>query len=216
MPNGQVVVLAADTGQAYRLDVNAQTWTAIGSPSSIRNGSADMYAPGKILYTGGADISNVSNPAQKGAQVLDMTAASPSWQSVSPMAYPRYEHTMVDLPDGTVFAMGGAAVASQTTANDTLPTEIWDPGTSTFTTMASQAEGRIYHSTSVLMPDGRCSSPAVAATTVPLITCRRSISHLPTSSRGRGRPSPGRRQAEPTGRPSRCKHPMRQASRRYR
>jgi hypothetical protein len=153
-PSGKVLVIAGKAAQSFLLDVNAQTWGPVGG-TTLANGSAAMYLPGKILYTGGGDISSTSNPAQTSAQVLDATAASPAWQSVSAMAFPRYEHSLVNLPDGTVFIMGGATTTSQTTTSDTLQTEIWNPATMAFTTTASQAEGRIYHSTASLMPDGR-------------------------------------------------------------
>src|SRR5262249_10333236 len=36
-----------------------------------------------------------------------------------------------------------------------LPAELWNPTTKTWTTMASEARAREYHSTAMLLPDGR-------------------------------------------------------------
>lgn len=155
LPSGNVLVVAADTGQAYELNVATQAWTAVGAASSVTNGSADMYRPGQVLFSGGGNIAVDTNPARQNAQTLDATAAAPSWVTTGSMLSPRYEHTMVNLPDGTVFAMGGAAVTSQQTTNDTLTSEIWNPAAGAFTVMSPQAEGRIYHSTAALLPDGR-------------------------------------------------------------
>jgi len=154
LPSGKVLVIAPSTGGTFLLDVNAPTWTSLGA-SSVINGSAAMYAPGKILYSGGGDASSGTNPAAANAQILDTTVASPAWAAAHSMSAARYEQTMVDLPDGNVFAMGGAGVTSQTTSNDVLSTETWNPLTNTWTALPAQAEGRIYHSTAVLQPDGR-------------------------------------------------------------
>ena len=40
-------------------------------------------------------------------------------------------------------------------ATAVLPAEIWNPETETWTTVAAQANGRGYHSTALLLPDGR-------------------------------------------------------------
>src|SRR4051812_46790976 len=85
-----------------------------------------------------------------------MTAASPQFIATSSMGSPRYNHTMVVLPDGKVLAVGGASITSQTTTtNVTLTTEEWDPATGNWTQLPNMAEARIYHSTAILMPDGR-------------------------------------------------------------
>ena len=36
-----------------------------------------------------------------------------------------------------------------------LPAEIWNPDTETWTTVDSLQNGRLYHSTALLLPDGR-------------------------------------------------------------
>jgi hypothetical protein len=155
MPDGRVLVVAGSTGKAFIMDVNAQTWTAVPGSAGHVNGSAAFYAPGKILYTGGGNTTSESNPAFTAASVLDATVANPVWRSISPMAKTRYMHSTTVLPDGNAFISGGANVASQETTNQQLVDELWNPTTEAFTQVPPMIDGRIYHSTTLLMPDGR-------------------------------------------------------------
>jgi hypothetical protein len=117
-----------------------------------------MYLPGKILKAG-----HWSNPndhpvttSVATAYTLDMTAPTPLWQQVASMAYPRTYASSVALPDGTVLvAGGGASSAPADTANAVLPVEVWSPVTLSWTTLASMASPRLYHSEAILLPDAR-------------------------------------------------------------
>ena len=160
MPNGKLYVVSATLGLSRILDLNAPSWTA-GSPLNTNLGSVAMYQPGKFLYTGGGDIPGSGQPSNSLASVVDMnqpSPPSPAWRAVSPMANARYKHNLVVMPDGKVMAIGGAPIVSRTTATGTLPSEIWDPVTETWVTVASIAESRNYHSIALLLPDGRILS----------------------------------------------------------
>ena len=72
------------------------------------------------------------------------------------MKYRRSYHTLTVLPDGKVLATGGqngTDGVDETTG--VLPAEMWDPDTNTWTTMASSRRPRLYHSSALLLPDGR-------------------------------------------------------------
>jgi hypothetical protein len=62
----------------------------------------------------------------------------------------------VMLADGTVLAVGGGAEA--TYVGPVFASELFDPVSETWTTMASQTASRMYHSTAILLPDGRVLS----------------------------------------------------------
>ncbi|MDX1934419.1 MAG: galactose oxidase-like domain-containing protein, partial [Capsulimonadales bacterium] len=63
------------------------------------------------------------------------------------------------LPDGLIFVTGGVRGAGfNDMTTPVLSSEVWDPVTEQFTTWASMAVGRWYHSTVVLLPDGRLLS----------------------------------------------------------
>ena len=72
------------------------------------------------------------------------------------MAFGRYNHNLTPLPDGSVLAVGGSNIISEKVkvSNAVLPAELWDPVAQKWTTMASLTDPRMYHSTSVLLPDG--------------------------------------------------------------
>ena len=153
-PNGKVFTIGPSEDVSYFLDVNAKTWTPVGS-SGVVNGSSVMYRPGKILYSGGAPSVTTTTTAQAGTSVIDLTAASPAWRSAAPMNTARVYHTLTMLADGRVLAVGGESTSDQTQATTgVLSAEVWDPTSETWSTVASMSAARNYHSTAVLMPDG--------------------------------------------------------------
>jgi hypothetical protein len=115
-----------------------------------------MYLPGKVLYSGGGVNINASGPSFATTSVIDLTAANPAWQQITPMHNNRVYHTLTMLPDGKVLAVGGSADTDQAVVTSgVLQTETWDPATQAWTVGASMAAARNYHSTALLMPDGR-------------------------------------------------------------
>jgi hypothetical protein len=115
-----------------------------------------MYRPGRILATGGGNVAN--GPSDTRASVIDFNDAQPTWREIAPMAFPRYDHNLVVLADGSVLAVGGATTVSQTALTGTLAAELWNPDSETWQTMASMNDPRMYHSIAMLLPDGRVLS----------------------------------------------------------
>jgi galactose oxidase len=77
-------------------------------------------------------------------------------RKVAPMATARAFHNSVVLPDGKVAVFGGENYPVPFSDNTAvLSAELWDPATETFSTLASAAIPRTYHSVALLMPDGR-------------------------------------------------------------
>jgi chitodextrinase len=124
--------------------------------------SAVMYLPDKIMKAGSwadPDFNDSMAPgytASGQTAVLDMTQASPAWKSTAPMNYGRAYENLTLLPDGTVLASGGESYSDGINlSKGVLPAEIWNPTTQAWTTVASLSTPREYHSTAVLLPDGR-------------------------------------------------------------
>ena len=60
------------------------------------------------------------------------------------------------LPDGTVLVVGGGQ--SGLYKQPVRTAELFDPESETWTSMATQTAPRAYHSTAILLPDGRILS----------------------------------------------------------
>ena len=72
------------------------------------------------------------------------------------MAFPRAYHYLTLLPDGSVLATGGGRVTDVFNLGAAvLPAELWSPVTEQWTTLASMVTPRLYHSTALLLPDGK-------------------------------------------------------------
>ena len=156
IPNGNVLTIGPSEDVTYEMNVDNQTWTPVGGQSGVVNGSSIQYLPGKILYSGGASSVIDTAPAAATTAVLDTNAANPVWRQTAPMLFPRVYHTLTMLANGQVLAVGGESTSDQSVATTgVLPTEIWDPTSETWSAAAPIAAARNYHSTAVLMPDGR-------------------------------------------------------------
>ena len=107
-----------------------------------------MLRPGVVLRAGGGD------PALGHVSMVDMNGASPSWRAVAPLNFPRRRMNLTILADGTAIALGGTR-SGDDESQAVLDSEIWNPTTETWTTVAPMAEARMYHSSAVLLDDGR-------------------------------------------------------------
>lgn len=154
-PNGQVFISGPSSDTRYLDTSGTGAWRFVAKhvyTGGRKSGSSVMYDDGKVLVMGGGLPTNT-------AEIIDLNASSPVWQSVTSMAYARSQMNATLLPDGKVLVTGGS---SSTAYNDAtlavLPAEMWDPATKSFSTMASMHVPRMYHSTAVLLPDARVLS----------------------------------------------------------
>lgn len=77
------------------------------------------------------------------------------------MNFQRRQHNLTVLADGSVLATGGYENSSEeffdlTTA--VFAAELWDPATEQWDILAEMTVARMYHSTALLLPDGRVLS----------------------------------------------------------
>jgi Domain of unknown function (DUF1929)/Bacterial Ig domain/Glyoxal oxidase N-terminus/Kelch motif len=137
------------------LDLNTQSWTTI-DPTIVDGGSTVMYQPGKIMKAGSASDSQNSGASSKTTFTIDTTQSNPAWVQTPSMSYPRTFFNLVTLPDDSVLAVGGETDKNGgNIANAVYAAELWSPQTHVWTTMASMHTPREYHSTALLLPDGR-------------------------------------------------------------
>lgn len=158
LPDGRVLEAGSVSGTAVSevLDLNQMQWSVV-DPNVVDGHSAVMYQPGKIMKSGTGSVPGMGNvPAQPVTFVLDMTQSTPQWIQTASMNFPRAYHTLTVLPDGNVLATGGeTTLDGENYANAVLQAELWSPTAQTWTTMAPEQVGRLYHSTAVLLLDGR-------------------------------------------------------------
>jgi hypothetical protein len=156
LPSGEIFTIGPSEDVSYELNVAKETWTATGGSSGITNGSSVMYRPGKILYSGGAPSVIKTTNASATTAVIDLTSPTPKWRTTAPMHQARIYHTLTMLANGEVLATGGEPTSDQEiVTSGVLPTEIWNPATEQWSQGAPIAAARNYHSTAMLMADGR-------------------------------------------------------------
>lgn len=163
-PNGKVFLAGWNPDTRYLDPSGTGAWAFVANSSQWRNyGSAVMYDVGKIMIVGGGG-DQVGGPAPTNtAEIIDLNAATPAWHFAASMANHRRQANATVLPDGTVLETGGAFAGSSTDGNlafdnwqaPVYAAEDWNPATNTWTTWASAAKYRGYHSFALLLPDGR-------------------------------------------------------------
>ena len=154
MPNGKII--KSGTGRMSRyFDPQTNQWSDI-SPMLYGNRTqgASVLLPGldKVMMIGGRS----GTTATETVEILDTSAAQPQWRYTAPMNFPRIHPNAVTLPDGQVLVVGGGAAGKYD--GPVRAAELYDPTTETWTVMDSQLAGRMYHSTALLLPDGRVLS----------------------------------------------------------
>ncbi len=108
----------------------------------------------KVLITGGGNI-NTAVPAISLTDIIDLKAATPAYTPGPDMPGmgKMYDNATI-LPDRTVLVSNGAQLNRNASTN-ILTAAVYDPATNAWTSVAADPVGRNYHSTAVLLPDGR-------------------------------------------------------------
>jgi hypothetical protein len=123
-------------------------------------GSHALYDVGKILVAGGGPAPGSSGPSSKTARTIDINGATPQVSATSPMAFGRRQFNLTVLADGEVLATGGNSTGVHLIDMNggVYNAELWNPATGQWKTLAAEQVTRQYHSTALLLPDGRVLS----------------------------------------------------------
>jgi hypothetical protein len=160
---GRLFTPSAENDVAHYLDLPAPggtstPWVPLSNGAvGFAPQSGVLFGPNKVMVGGGRgsggavgttltrDVSNLSNP----------------WVTSAAMT-PRYFHNLVLLPGGKVVVVGGNGTTNQNNDAPIYHPQIWDPagngGLGTWTApgdLPSSTKLRGYHSTALLLPDGR-------------------------------------------------------------
>ena len=157
-PDGRVFKAGPDRDSWFLDTAGTGQWTR--GPDMNWNGGGNgfrgysstvMFDEGQIMTVGGGE-----QPPTATAEVINLNDANPQWQYVAPMNHARRHLVATLLADGTVLVTGGTASPGFNNGADSVRiAEIWDPATNVWSEMAPQTNSRVYHSTAVLLPDGR-------------------------------------------------------------
>jgi hypothetical protein len=152
-PNGRVFFA---TSTSRYLDTSGSgSWTTVGNTlfaGRDNYGSACMDHAGKVYWFGGGD------PPTATVEMIDLNASSPAWTSRASMPQPRRQNNATILPDGRVLVTGGSSSADFNTEDGPKPAIVYDPVANSWATWATESDYRGYHSTALLLPDGRVLS----------------------------------------------------------
>ncbi len=158
-PDGRVFMAGPEVRGQWLNTAGAGSWTAGQNRFNLISrdyGSAVMYDAGKILIVGGG-----INPTAT-AEVIDLNGGTLApWRNVGSMAVKRRQLNATLLADGTVLATGGSNASGfnvYPTDDRVLDAEIWNPVTEQWTQLGRMSHQRLYHSTAMLLPDGRVLS----------------------------------------------------------
>jgi hypothetical protein len=187
MPSGRGLIAGPFTIDSWWLNppgsnTAAVSWTDVPNSARSRVWGTAVMVPGgtdgshEVVQLGGSDRPANDLIAVKSATLFDEREASPAWHTKNPgdqfaLNVPRSHANTVLLPDGTMVEVGGGwgskavvdsgdngAPGQWAAESAQLNVELWDPKTRMWRLGPAQREYRTYHSTAVLLPDGRVVS----------------------------------------------------------
>lgn len=145
-PNG-LLFLPTIWGGTYYLDPTG-TGTLQSTPLTLPEGdpylTSVMYAPGKIL----------AFRKLNRAYMIDLNGSKPTAKWTWGVGQDRYHGSATVMADGKVFVSGGSMV-SNVAWGVAYSAKIWNPANASWSGAATAKQMRLYHSISLLLPDGR-------------------------------------------------------------
>jgi len=159
-PNGEVFHAGPSAQMHWITTTGAGTITSAGNRGDdpyAMTGDAQLYDVGLIMKTGGSPAYQDAN-AEANTYIININngTAGVTVTKVAPMAYPRAFANGVVLPNGEVVIIGGQTYPVPfSDATAVLIPEIWNPVTQVFRQLQPMQTPRVYHSTGILLSDGR-------------------------------------------------------------
>jgi Domain of unknown function (DUF1929) len=171
----RVLVAGPGTGDAHLLHAENWSWRTIPGPRLSRFWGTAVMEPGgpggpaRITLVGGSDVEVDPDSPDPTAtsEYLDLndpgwaTPAGPTWHEGPSLDHARSHFNTVLLPDGSKLSSGGGlgqAPDGNLYAGPVYEAELYDPEAGDWREVAKEDDARTYHSTAVLLPDGRVLS----------------------------------------------------------
>jgi hypothetical protein len=155
LPNGKVLELTSRS--ASLLDTTTWIWTNLPKPITKHySGEGAFLLPGTTTGSTTAAIFGGDKASTAVSGMESYNATTNTWTRLASMPQPRAHMTPILLPDGSTLALAGNQIGNFDGAVYT--TLRYVPGASSWQTLAAQSVRRGYHSSGVLLPDGRVFS----------------------------------------------------------
>jgi Malectin domain/Domain of unknown function (DUF1929)/PKD domain len=158
LPNGNVFYSGWTTQSRYFF-TSTNTWSGTiattnyggnrtyGSSVLLPLTPANGYAPKVMIFGGG-------NPATATTEIIDLSVPSPAWVDGPPMSNPRVEMNATMLPNGNIVTLGGSLNDEDVTTASFAADLFETSGPITVGPAGTETYERLYHSVSLLLPDG--------------------------------------------------------------
>jgi Domain of unknown function (DUF1929) len=178
--SGKVLFAGPQYNHTWRLDPSSFTWQGYPHLSRNRQYGNAVRLPGgpsgsdAFMELGGYDTNpppdgSSFHPATDTTETTDADVTGFSWTPGASWNVARAHSNTVLLPDGSMVTVGGGSGfddSKGTVAGNYVTyadgrarqVELYDPATNSWTLGPAQQEDRAYHSTAVLLPDGRVFS----------------------------------------------------------
>jgi hypothetical protein len=155
-PDGRVFYAGPDDVLRKLDPSGGGAWQTFGPRGDGLNrdyGSHALYDVGKVLVAGGG-------PSTSDARTIDFNGTTPQVSPTSSMSFGRRQFNLTVLADGSVLATGGNSTGVHyiDMNGGVYNAERWDPATGSWTTLAPESVTRQYHSSALLLLDGRVLS----------------------------------------------------------
>ena len=155
-PDGRVFYAGPDDVLRKLDPAGGGAWQTFGPRGDGENrdyGSHALYDVGKILVAGGG-------PSSRTARTIDMNGTTPQVSPTASMSFGRRQFNLTTLADGTVLATGGNSTGAHyiDMNGGVYQAELWNPATGQWKTLAAEQVTRQYHSSALLLADGRVLS----------------------------------------------------------
>jgi hypothetical protein len=173
----RVLLAGPGTGDGYVLHTEDWSWHRLPGPSRSRFWGTAVLEPGgpqgpaRVTLIGGADVeANPSAPQPTAtSEYLDLNDAgwanqdhpTPEWHDGPALDHARAHFNTVLLPDGSKLSAGGGwgqEPDGSLYGDPVYEAELYDPAAGDWRPAGKEDDARTYHSTAVLLPDGRVLS----------------------------------------------------------